>query len=325
MLTILLPTYSNRNGFFNRIINYMVDCNITYPILVADSSKSETIDVNIQLIKKVESELNIKYKLYHHETEGFEKITNAVSEIQTKYTLIAADDDFYVPSSIERLLAFLETNSDYSVALGNTVSFHLEGDYLCKGSIKSFHCDFVNEHTKNQIFSYKRLLSHLKCYSPTFYGIHRTKQLQYILKTLISLNIKDFRFSELFPSCLSVIQGKVKIFDCLYLLRQGSIKKKYEQYKTLPYLMHDWIAHPDWSNSYKIFRKSLAEHLVHYDRINIDDANKVIKIAVWEYLMSQNRHQCEDKRFSLQALLQKSSPYHNDFLPIYNAIYNNKQ
>jgi len=324
MLTILIPTYANRSAFLNRIINYMVDCNIKYTILIADSSEPKAIDHNLQIIKKVESKLNIKYKIYPHTTEGFEKVTNAVNEIQTKYSLIAADDDFYIPSSIERSAAFLEDNSDYIVALGITASFELEGGYLHSGTINAFSCDSLNE-SIDQMFSYKRLLNHLKCYTPTIYGVHRTKQLQYSCKKCIELKLKDFRFVELFPSCLSVIQGKVKILDCLYLIRQASKKKKYEQYKTLPYLMPDWIADPDWSNSYKIFRKSLAENLVHYDRINIDDANKVIKIAVWEYLMSQNRPQCEDKRFSLQALLQKSSPYHNDFLPIYNSLYNNRQ
>jgi hypothetical protein len=158
--------------------------------------------------------------------------------------------------------------------------------------------------------------------------------------------------SELLIGCQSVIQGKVKELDCLYLVRQVHDRR---------YLapdMFDWITSPNWLQSYELFRERLSEELAQQDEITIDQAREVVKQAFWAYLArglgkkwaslyTQNgagpRYRVretarripglrwawrngwsflpgENNKMSLPALLRPTSPYHADFMPIYRAI-----
>ena len=322
MLTILIPTYANRNFFFARLINYIINCDFKYDIYIADSSESDSLEANFRLFEDIAPKLNIKYNIYDKRLDWLEKVSIAIDDIQTPYILINADDDFITPSGIERSLTFLEANPDYSLASGYSANFELTYKSNNQGIIKNISCQTSKQLTVEHRQSYKRLLEHLSAYEPTFYAVHRTKQLRYNFKKYLDSNIKDFRFMELLPSCMSLIQGKKKIIDCLYLLRQVDLPKKYYQFNNTPYLMHDWIADPNWSNDYNIFRLNLAELLVNYDKMIIDDALKIIKIAMWKYMISQNNQFSYDKRFSLQELAKASSPYYTDFFPVFKTLSN---
>jgi hypothetical protein len=145
--------------------------------------------------------------------------------------------------------------------------------------------------------------------------------------------------SELLPCCLSVLQGKVKELDCLYLVRQSHGQRYFLPNK------YDWINSPNWLPSYQVFCDCLARELARQDRISIDKAQDVVKQAfrlylahwsstsnrlreaiqafpgaqrVWHALQSLNLRRRDG--ISLAALLRPSSSYHADFMPVYRAV-----
>ena len=148
-------------------------------------------------------------------------------------------------------------------------------------------------------------------------------------------------------SCLSLIHGKAKKLDGLYLVRQGFVAKEYEVLDVF-----DWIARPSWGEQYERFRDCLAEELSQREGMEIDKARHVIKEIFSDYLSSSLKssgtgaaapnglrqvmrslpgarpiwHALRSfnpetkSEINLPALLHPSSTYHAEFMPIYRAI-----
>ena len=84
--------------------------------------------------------------------------------------------------------------------------------------------------------------------------------------------IKDMSFGgELLPCCLSVVYGKVKELDGLYVVRQ-SHGRRYEQPT-----MFDWMATPAWFAGYEVTRDVLARELAAQDGISVEAARKIVQ------------------------------------------------
>jgi hypothetical protein len=133
----------------------------------------------------------------------------------------------------------------------------------------------------------------------------------------------DFRFGELLPSCLSVIQGKAKKLDCLYMVRQSNPVS--EAHNPKGYSIYGWIAETDWSDHYKHFRYCLAEELSRYDSISMEEAKHIVKYGLWLYLATvMFNPQEQNDQLSLPAILRPSSFFHVDFMPVYRSITDSK-
>jgi hypothetical protein len=191
------------------------------------------------------------------------------------------------------------------------------------------------------------LRDHFSDYSTTYYSVHRTGQLrQNFLKRVASRT--DLAFGELLPSGLSLIQGKAKKLDGLYMARQNFAAKEYEFTDAF-----DWVATPGWAEQYERFRDCLAQELNEQAGLEVSDGRKVIKEVFVRYLIAVLTPQpvtnvTRSSTFrsaisaipgarpaaralrsldpgrradiNLPALLNPSSPYHGDFMPIYTAI-----
>src|SRR5260370_16190728 len=191
-----------------------------------------------------------------------------------------------------------------------------------------------------------RLTDPLKYYSTTFYSMHRKEPFRSCYQAMISIDA-DLYFSELLHSCLSLIHGKAKKLDRLYLVRQGFAAKEYEVLDVF-----EWIGTPDWGKQYERFRDCLAEQLRRGEDIAITEAREIIKKAFSQYLSAGLKvpltkptgpnglrrlmrslpgarpvwqalralDQRERVEITLPLLLRPPSPYHADFMPIYRAI-----
>lgn len=146
-------------------------------------------------------------------------------------------------------------------------------------------------------------------------------------------------FDELLPCCLSVILGKIKQLDGLYLIRQDHGKRI-----VLPNWF-EWITNEAWYPSYCTFRDCLAEAIACKDGITLEEAKLVVEKAFAGYLAhfilkynptnSQWRSIAKQipgartiwdtlkplrNKYCLSNLLKPGSPYYKDFMPIYNIV-----
>lgn len=342
LLTIVIPT-RNRADFLARLLGYYRDQRFSHKLIIADSSDAEQRSRSKDVVEVAAKDLNVDYQQYDPETEFTAKLSQAVALVSTPYMAVGADDDFFVLATVDRALTFLASQPDYAVVHGDSAIF-ITRSGLAHGPLEQVHR--YDQRTIDDSGGLARLTGHLNHYSTTFYSIHRTEQFRSCYQTMISI-AADLYFSELLHSCLTLIQGKAKKLDGLYLVRQGFVAKEYEVLDVF-----DWIARPGWGEQYERFRDCLAEELSQQDGIEIDQARKVIKeifshylstflkssgtrvvvpnslrqvmrsipVArpIWHALRSLNPE--AKSEINLPALLRPSSPYHAEFMPIYRAI-----
>ena len=345
-VSLLIPTM-NRSDFLIRLLRYYRDLGFQGCICIGDSSEPEHVERTKRVIKALQDEINIVYQEYPDLSDPV-CLQQLLDFVPTPYAAYVADDDFLVPSALERCARFLHSHPDYSAAHGVAAVFSLQSSGA-HGQIMG--ADRYRQPVIEAGSASQRLVDHLGDYSVAKFSVHPIEAWEAEHRN-ISL-ITDTSFAgELLPGCLSVIQGKVKELDCLYLVRQDHTRRY-----LLPGVI-DWITSPDWLPSYQIFRDRLAEELAQQDKISIEDAQNVVKQAFGSYLAKGLGKQLEarnaqngsglrsrsrgvarsipgitwawhnfrsflpgdNNKKSFPALMRRSSPYHADFMPIYRAI-----
>jgi len=332
MLTIIIPTM-NRSDFLIRLLNYYADTGFKHWLFIGDSSDAYHVEITKNAIRNFEGKLKIIYREYPglNDAECNQQLSQLVS---TPYAVFVADDDFLFPDALEQCISFLEKHENYNSVHGvaNIFTLQSSGPYGMFLNSSIYRLPSIDAETASQ-----RILDHLSNYSVTLFCVHRIETWQKMFKHVHEILDKSFG-SELLPCCLSVVQGKVKQLDCLYLSRQGH-DSRYE----LPDI-HDWINHPNWEPSYKAFLDCLAEELSQQDDITFNKAKDIVKTAFKSYLdkrkenmvyanlgktvryvpgMKQVLKYFKNKQsgnLSLPRLLNPKSAYHSDFMPVYHAV-----
>jgi glycosyltransferase domain-containing protein len=269
--------------------------------------------------------------------------------IQTPYATFVGDDDIPVPGCLQECIDFLDENPEYSAAGGRAIGLALDYPNLEK-ALGTWNCYLKNfeEETAGQ-----RLTTLLNSYEVTGYTISRSDQ--FLNRILPSENedLSDVIFgnelNELLNSCMLVAQGKLKVIDRLLFVRQM------HQERYLFQDSFDWVTSPQFHRSYELFRNRLAEQIASIDRIGLDEALELVKQAFWSYLsqtltIASSRRTSRNARevarniakrvpfarsvwhwsrvflpgtsnqIKLRALLRPGSPYHKDFMPVYDAV-----
>ena len=272
-----------------------------------------------------------------------------MQHVNTPYVAILPDDDFLVPSGLDKCIEFLENNSDYVAAHGLGAIVALKPGERCGKDLAIGN--YRQTVTENED-ARERLLRLLGDYSVPVFSVHRTTA----FRTMWSDKIEDYAFGELLPCCLSVILGKIKQLRCLYLVRQVH-DKRYTSPDS-----YDWLTSSTWQSSYKVFQDCLTRELSKQASIPLGEAREVVKRGFWAYLArglplryghkyepnigseirkhlrntpiisnflrpllqsvryAKARWLSTDNFSSLPALLHPSAPYYSDFMPIYRAI-----
>lgn len=341
MITLLVPTM-NRSDFLIRMLRYSDEIGFEGCICIGDSSSPDHIERTKRVIETLRGKQTIVYKEYPglNAADCFQRLLDLVS---TPYVALLPDDDFFIPSALNKCAKFLEEHPDYSAVHGKGIVVRLYNSGMFGRIIE---CSYYPQPVIEAESSSQRLDDHLNHYSVTLLSVHRVKSWRRMIRDVHLLKDKSFR-DELLPCCISVILGKSKELDCLYLVRQDHAQR----YLLPPGL--DWVASPEWYPSYLVFRDCLAESLSLQDAISIEEAQKVVKQAFCAYLVTylsscsrgsrsssgrwiqvarkipgarrlyQFLHSMRPKKnsvFSLSALLEPSSPYHADFMPVYKAL-----
>jgi len=347
MITLVIPTF-NRSDFLIRSLQYYADTNYKYKICIGDSSDSFHVDRAKRAIEGLKDKLDITYIEYPGVciADCIQRLSN---QVDTPYTVFIADDDFLVPKSLKRCIKFLEEHPDYSAAHGKAAVFSLQSSEGAHGEFRN-----VGEYTQRAIegeTASERLLDHLASYSVMLFSVHRTDIWQKLFKNVMGAKDRAL-MEEILPCCLSVVYGKIKQFDQLHLMRQCHEQRAFHQD------VYDLITSPNWFPSYKIFHDSLIEVLIGQDGIQEGRAHDVVKEAFWFYIgdILQSKFKksygasrraqmkrwlkksfahpfCLDalksktllEKMSLSSLLNRSSIYHEDFIPIYEAVLQRKK
>ena len=264
-----------------------------------------------------------------------------VYAVEEPYSVYVGDDDFLVPQSLELCTEFLDAHPNYATAHGKAV-------LTCTSA--HGRVEFASRYAQRAVPHERasaRLTDLLGEYFVLQFSVQRTAWFREDLDVVAT--VADLSFTELLSSSLSIVRGPAWEVD-----RMSLVRVHHENRQSLPD-MYDWITDSKWLPAYEVFSKCLAERIVAQDGVAPEAASETVKEAFWAYLAKGLKTKWAgryahvsissrfkeigrqvpglvgawervrstipgDKRFSLPALLRRSSPYHDDFLPICRAI-----
>ncbi|OGM96130.1 MAG: hypothetical protein A2816_03115 [Candidatus Yanofskybacteria bacterium RIFCSPHIGHO2_01_FULL_39_44] len=267
-VAILISTM-DRPDFLIRTLSYYAKMKSPHPVYLSDSSNPENVKKITSFIDKIKDGLEVHYNWY---PPGLEVTDKTLSLVKEKYAVINGDDDYEIPSTLTRGAEFLDKNPDYIAAGGYGVSFRLKtsGPY---GEIKRL-ADYPNHSLESETAAQRLFDFMKKCYVITF-SVNRIDHLKKIW--VVPLPIIT-TWSELFQVCYCAVSGKVKLMDCLGVIRQIHDRQYHAN------LMIDWLTEKEFHNNYETFKSHISKKITEMDNINDIQAQDVVKKAFWEYL-----------------------------------------
>ncbi|MBI3318701.1 MAG: TIGR00180 family glycosyltransferase [Candidatus Omnitrophica bacterium] len=350
-LTIVIPT-RNRSAYLRRLLGYFANRNCGHPILIGDSSDPEQLDRDRQTVRLLSQRLRLAHRAYPPRPDappGSDTIrcmSDLLLEVDTPYAVNVADDDFVVLEAMDDAVRFLQAHPETSSVHGQGAYFSTL-DNAVHGPIRVMGS--YAQHSIEDEKPSRRVLAHFKEIQATEFSVKRTPAMASHWQMVLRLGLDNF-FGELLVSSLGVIEGKVHQLSRLYLLRQ--VHPQMTSQRSLG--RFDWVVTRDWRRQWEQFRDTLARALQEREGISLEQAQQVMKLAFWSYLVSYLetgwKREYESSLvlwqeplrhlpllrqtwgwvrsfipggrfgFSLQALLRPTSAYRSDFFPIYRAI-----
>ena len=216
-ITIVIITY-NRYPFLLRLLNFYDSYDDNFNFLILDSSDN----VFDERINKFINRKNFTYKKFSSKIFFAKKISEGCKFITTQFSVLCADDDFLIPGGIIESKNFLIKNKDYSSAHGLYFNHTGYENSIKKGfSIGKINNIVDKNSSAEDSLPEQRLKAYFSNELPLYplYALHRSKLFKLIWEET-GKNITEWGLSELFPSALSLIYGKMKILNVFYSSRE---------------------------------------------------------------------------------------------------------
>jgi len=215
MFTIIIPTHE-RHGVLLRAIDYYrhFECNI----IIADSS-AQKLDYDYPD--------NVIYK--HLPGLSYAKKISAVAEnVTTPYVCMSADDDYFLESSLQAGIRFLDENPDFISVQGRYWRFAFIEDQVIFDP-KYFLA--ANYYAVTDEDSFSRVVKAYNPYLPHFCAIHRTDIFIKSFRSCVDISICIMVeiISMLVPMCY----GKHKVLPMLWMVRDSHVFPRPDAYKNL--------------------------------------------------------------------------------------------
>lgn len=215
-LTICLPLYG-REELTLRFLDHANKIRLPYNIIISDGKPSQFT----QSLADSYRFPCIRYRYLKFNDISpqayIEKICTSLSQVDTRYVALADNDDFLVPTGIEKCINFLDANPEFVACGGRISRFHLSDR---RGNTYTAHgkCSFFDVRFANSLFTDKnesssateRIESILASYNPIYYHIYRTKALLSAFEDLRSIALSDFVVQEIFVATRIASLGPVK-------------------------------------------------------------------------------------------------------------------
>ncbi|MFC1869529.1 TIGR00180 family glycosyltransferase [Thermodesulfobacteriota bacterium] len=263
-ITIVIPTHE-RHQYLSRILDYYVSQRPDCPIIVCDSSKDE--------FKDRDKFNGVRY-LHFPNGDFSYKLREGLECVQSRYCVMCADDDFIVPSAIEKCVSFLDSHSDYSSVQGKYVSFV----YKPKIELRQMYVRNYDIAVSSQ-FPGKRIVQQFNPYMHQFYSVHRIENLLatfgYAFDSRLNGNL-----IELLIAMIAALNGKHEILPMFYSARErlpfsaGATSDSVE--------MID--ASPEYKHEYNSLLEIVTNHLKLKGQLDYEDARECVLKAMDTYL-----------------------------------------
>lgn len=204
-LTLLCPTYQ-RHQYLERSCRFWGGRNDVC-VLYADGSNSPLDSV-------ITHAGNLQY--FHQPISIQERILSLLDQVQTPYVCMLGDDEFYIPSSLNSCIEFLDTHSDYVSCMGRAIGFSRLGD---SAVLSRQYSRLQNRDLAFEI-PFSRLIDHFSAYVPAHcYAVTRVDVFREAMNKALSCKLDVYAIYELIEEFIVIFKGKTCVLPELYWLR----------------------------------------------------------------------------------------------------------
>lgn len=268
---IFIPTH-NRTEYLKRILTYYNSYKKEFNVTIADSSSKESKEINKKIIPLFKN-LKIEHLAdYPTDINPHIKFAKMIQNYTEKYCVFCADDDFVSPNGIVKSMNFLEENKDFICAHGDYFSFDKNNNHFYW---KKIYPGLSSITYTNPI---DRLIKHIEDYYQVLYAVHRTEERIEIYKELLKSKADPMQFGEILPDQVSILYGKMKKLDELYMVRQNDSRVAY-----WPSLL-EYMEKGLYKKEFKKFEENLSGNLSKIADMDYEDAVKIINDSWQIYL-----------------------------------------
>lgn len=205
-ITLVIPTY-NRQQFALRAMRYWSE----YPVkLHVWDGTAEPVPAAVL------SELGANVSYYHRPVGFYQRLQEAVTQIDTPFCILAGDDEFYLPSGLERAIDELERDKELIACAGQAVGFWRQaGQLRCRRLYPEFagRCLVVEDRVA-------RMHDHMTRYTPsTIYAVARTSAWKQVMTLMLEKEFPVYALGELQFEMAMAFLGKSRNLDTLFWFR----------------------------------------------------------------------------------------------------------
>jgi len=227
--------------------------NFDQNILVADASDNNSLKNNEIIYKSVENDLSLSVRLLQNHSV-IECIDILLDEVKTPYCVLNPDDDFLIPSSLIKMVEYLDNNPNYSGVNGTAVLQEEKNIDNNKRIVRG-----VSGYAMRGLYGkdpISRIDNLFKNYFGVLFSVFRTETFNTAYSGMVGLETTDIS-GELIPAYRAVSVGDIGHLNMLFLVRSAHDNRVH-----IPRL-HEAILDPSWSEKINLFR---------------DDFNKLTRI-----------------------------------------------
>jgi len=267
-LVTLVLILHNRHRNIDRLLKFYETVN--FQIIIADSSRKP---YRTPILKS-----NVRH-LYTPSLSFTEKLEKVLFEIDTKYVVLCADDDFIIPQSIIECIEFLEYNSDFAAAQGKCISYRLDHRFPDYIDYRLMYPDTNYDILDDDPLS--RLKTFFSKYRSLLYAVHRTDILKICFEGAGS-KIRNLYLNEYLTACIPVALGKVRELNFLFQVREFSETSDDKVTDNLDRI----LSRTEYSAEASNFIEHAATRIAEHTGLSIDVSRKGVREALEIYINS---------------------------------------
>lgn len=287
-LTVVLPTYG-RNYYLSRSLLYYT----RFPfgeIIVADSSHSEKKHINKEIVLSIQknSKTKIRYLEFEPESEIYggdiyKKWGSAVLQVNTEYSIISTDKEFFIVETLVKCIEFLDENPDITICEGEY--YYIESPRERKYTTRNMYpakTSLLQDDAVSRLNAAKMG----KNISSNQMGLRRAGFHKQLYKKLESDGIDDIRFGEFTLELLTLIRSKTMYLNQPYCYRDicnlsinNKLKKNESSSLRYPYL-ETYQKEGIYEIYFERFVNCLAPEIVEHSSLSLTDAEAFVRSEI---------------------------------------------
>jgi len=159
---------------------------------------------------------NIRYLEYEPETEKYggdiyRKWGDAVQHVETEYSQIVTDKEYYVPTTLSQYIEYLDKYQDYSIVLGNQLLLQKTNDnkyFVTSERLIHNNEDYSSEKAADRF----KIAMKYRGENNLLLALYKSKIHIDIYQAFLKTQISDLHFGEEYLAYMGYIYGKVKFF-----------------------------------------------------------------------------------------------------------------